>query len=681
MVKDNKCYGVEDARELISDPRYIIDEFVGAGAMACVYKVHEYGTPNVYALKLLREQYRERTQFLEIFEREAIYMRDLQYPNIVRFYKFVVEERSAYILMDYVQGKPLTHYIQQARQTGDPISLDKIVRIMAQIARAISYLHTEGFIHRDIKPGNVLLVGDDEGAYLTDLGIAGAMDERVLSGAGTPSYMPYEQQTQGDIDHTVDIYAFAIMLFEMFTARKPLIPSAGLSFNEARKQMVELHRKQAIPSISTLRSDLPKEMDAFFEQALAKNPQDRYLDILDFVQDIHEALLPQLSSDLQRFEDIQAQSITTATQSESNDIVLPKNSNLVIWGGIAAIVVIALLVIAGIWANNQTSTNATETASFVSDNSTAVVETTTELTEIIIETTATSAATDTPVEATATFENIVEYPLAQGVDALAYGEDLNSAIAYLSALGDGFIPLSFGDDVRDFAVNITFNPETVSEIGLAFHTQNDESYMLFILSADDLLWSLERFENGESTVIDSESIETLPSELSISVVDNSLMIIADELNIERTLEQSSAGIVSLWLPLAEGRVPDVDTLEIILLAEDAISAETVQATAMPIREPLFFLLRDIQALRTTGSPSAVVNCAEFVDIYERLDVHNRLPNASGFVTETKSISAFIYNRCQSERSNSAVDFNDSFSDYLTWETELSTLITNLTNAQ
>lgn len=679
MVKDKKCFDVDEARELISDPRYIIDEFVGAGAMACVYKVHERGTPNVYALKLLREQYRERTQFLEIFEREAIYMRDLQYPNIVRFYKFVIEERSAYILMDYVQGKPLTHYIQQARQTGEPIALDKIVRIMAQIARAISYLHTEGFIHRDIKPGNVLLVGEDEGAYLTDLGIAGAMDERLLTGAGTPSYMPYEQQTQGEINHTVDIYAFAIMLFEMFTSRKPLIPSPGLSFNEARKEMVELHRKQAIPSISTLRPELPKEMDRFFEQALAKNPHERYLDILDFVQDIHEVLLPQLPGDLQRFGDIQAQTINPASQTETSDSALPENSNLVISAGISAIAIIALLVIAGIWANNQAGINVTEVAMESTAEAVAVIEATAEITEAIIEPTPT--LTDLPTEVTEAVETIAEYQLAEGVNALAYGEDLSSAIAYLSALGDGFVPLQFGQDVRDFSVNIAFNPETMTEIGLVFQGQSSETYSLFTVNAIDLSWSLERIENGESTVIDSDNIETLPDELSISVVDDRFTVSADSLNIERTLEQSQAGTVSLWIPPSQEQVAQVDNLEIILLGEDATSIETAQLTPLPVQNPLFFLLRDVRALRSTGNASAIVNCADFVDIYERLDLHNVLPNASDFVAEAKSINVFIFNRCQLEPNNTEVDFNDSFSDYLTWEDELSTLIDNLAEAQ
>jgi serine/threonine protein kinase len=212
MAYEEQCYGVEAAQELISDPRYIVEEFIGAGAMACVYKVSERGTPNMYALKLLREKYRQRQQFIDIFEIEATHMRDLQYPNIVRFYKFVQEDKSAYILMDYVEGKPLTYYIQASRNGQGLMPLPKIVRIMAQIARAISYLHAEGYIHRDIKPGNVLLAGRDESALLTDLGIAGAMDvQDMYGGAGTPSYMPYEQQTQGTVNQTVDTYAFAIM--------------------------------------------------------------------------------------------------------------------------------------------------------------------------------------------------------------------------------------------------------------------------------------------------------------------------------------------------------------------------------------------------------------------------------------------------------------------------------------
>src|SRR5688572_16508490 len=150
---DNNCFSEEEARARIADERYIVEEFIGEGGMACVYRARESGTPNVYALKLLKEQYRQRDEFLAVFQTEAAHMRDLQHPNIVRFYKMVVEARSAYILMDFIDGYPLTKFIQRARATEVPFPLEEAVRIMAQIARAISHLHKEGFIHRDVKPG------------------------------------------------------------------------------------------------------------------------------------------------------------------------------------------------------------------------------------------------------------------------------------------------------------------------------------------------------------------------------------------------------------------------------------------------------------------------------------------------------------------------------------------------
>jgi serine/threonine protein kinase len=103
--------------------------------------------------------------------------------------------------------------------------------------------------------------------------------------------MPYEQQTQGTVNQTVDTYAFAIMLFEMFTSRKPFIPAKGLTFKEARAAIIELHRSEPVPSLVEIRPELPEEIDEIFARALAKNPAERYGEIMEFAGAIHAALL------------------------------------------------------------------------------------------------------------------------------------------------------------------------------------------------------------------------------------------------------------------------------------------------------------------------------------------------------------------------------------------------------
>lgn len=303
---ESQCRSEAEARTRIADTRYIIEEFVGQGGMACVYKAREKGTPNVYALKLLKDQFRQHDEFLQIFQREAEHMRDLQYPNIVRFYKFVVEDESAYIIMEYVDGFPLTSYIRRSQREDEPFPVSEVVRIMAQIARAISYIHQEGYIHYDIKPGNVLLRRTDGRAYLTDLGITNAFGSSdVLLGAGTPAYMPYEQQAGDQSDFTVDIYAFAVMIFEMLAGQKPFAARPGVDAYTARDQLMRMHETRPVPAISKLRQELPQELDEVFYRAMAKKRYNRYQDVMRFAQDVHQALLPLVSPDLRDFENIQ----------------------------------------------------------------------------------------------------------------------------------------------------------------------------------------------------------------------------------------------------------------------------------------------------------------------------------------------------------------------------------------
>lgn len=685
MSSNNKCFDVDEARTLITDPRYIIDEFVGSGAMACVYKVRERGTPNVYALKLLREQYRKREKFKEIFQREAKHMRDLQYPNIVRFYKFVLEENSAYIIMDYVEGEALTHYIRQIRRTGKLIKIAKIVRMMAQIARAISYLHTEGFIHRDVKPGNILLIGEDESAFLTDLGIAGAMDEPSLSGAGTPSYMPYEQQVRGTIDHTVDTYAFGIMLYELFTGEKPFAPDPTLPFEEARKVIVEMHRKDPIPSISSKRPELPPIIDSFFEQALAKAPGERYPDILDFARDIHEALLPLLPKDLRDFDNIQAQEAKRSVQRV--EVEVPADSNRVILGGIGAILLIILLVTGGIWLNGQ-RTETTATAP-------VIVEETVEVSEAVIEASATVTATPTvtetiaptstplptatveiTVEATTILENVTVNLLAEGVDTIAYGDNLNSAVPYIASVRDGFVPLQFFGDVNAFRVEMLLDETALivnQHFGLAFRMQDKDNYLLFSVNSTNSEMHLSRVQSGENIVIQQIPLESgIPSTINLTAENNQIRIEADDSLIQVTDDTWNSGAVALWLPQSDNESPAFSNLVISLIGEGATSSsiETIP--------PFQFLLEDIQSLRATGDENSIVDCSQFIEIYTRLDNHSVIEGAGDFVFEAQLASTVIFARCDLERDNSAVEF--SFSDYLDWETELLALIVEIETA-
>lgn len=682
MAQNDSCMSVEEARQQIMDPRYIIDEFAGAGAMACVYKARERGTPNIYALKILREEYQFRKGFLEVFEREAQHMRDLQYPNMVRFYKFVNEEHIAYILMDYVEGEALTPQIRQARSSGDMIPIPKIVRIMAQIARAINYLHSEGFIHRDIKPGNILLVGENQSAFLTDLGIVGAFDSQAeLGGAGTPSYMPYEQQVGGDVDHTVDIYAFAIMLFEVFSGQKPFLPPKGLNVKQARTRIRELHRNGEMPSLVALRPELPEEIDEIFQHALAKDPSERYRDVMDFAQDIHEILQSRLPDDLKNFSDIRPQEIERSVpEPPAPEVVVVevvRNTKTVLFIGIAAIVMIMLVVIGGIWINSQSS----DAEITLMPTVFATIVPSEVVTDLPTEIISSPTASPTP------FLNGESVSiLLEDVDALGLGENLNAGLIYAVQHGGTFVPLRLDTSVNGFQVEFSLADGTqgkYSSYGLIFRFQDDMNYLSFRIVSSESRWLLESVEEGVVNLIASAAIEgDLPLRLSVKGLDSFFILHYGDVLIQQEIGIWETGALLLWLETEAIAEIDMAYLQISTIGELDSSS-----LILPELNRMDYILNDILALQATSDASAVVQCPQFIVIYDGLASYQDELSAnfevqiSEFARQAEDISAFIYGRCEIDGQDSALDFNDSFSDYLNWDNNLVELIVQIEAAQ
>jgi serine/threonine-protein kinase len=288
------------------DERYELTDFIGAGGMACVYKAYEHGSPHAYALKFLKPQYHNQEYLIRFFEQEADNMKNLAHPNIVRFYRFVNRTYYSYIIMDYIEGYSLTEIIKAMYAQQRDIPLDEIVRIMVQVARALEAIHRENFVHRDIKPGNVLIStaeGSKGKAYLTDLGITTAKDVEMV-GAGTLAYMSPEQAGRGIVDHRADIYAYGIMMFELIAKQRPFRVEKGLAGKDAEYSLVRQHREAPVPEITAFREGLPPELNAIMAKALAKNPDERYQNVLDFARAVHEALQTRLSADLQDFNAI-----------------------------------------------------------------------------------------------------------------------------------------------------------------------------------------------------------------------------------------------------------------------------------------------------------------------------------------------------------------------------------------
>lgn len=314
MTQPMECLSAKDVQALIADKRYTIIKQVGVGGMACVYLARETDGLNQYAFKVLREEYRQ-PMHLEIFKREAETMSRFQHPNIVRFYRFVQEDRCAYIRMDYVDGQSLSVVLRHAKQHQKPLKVDDVVRIVAQMVQALDYLHAEGQLHLDIKPGNILIEQASGRVFLTDLGITLGDGEKRRFVAGTPFYMPFEQQNNQVLDKTADVYALAIMTYEMLALRRPF--ETNTSDKEWRQTLKQLHETALVPPITDFQPTLPSALNAVFEKALAKSPNERYEDSMAFFRAFHHAIFEILSPDLHDIRKIRPQPIVLEVIDDS----------------------------------------------------------------------------------------------------------------------------------------------------------------------------------------------------------------------------------------------------------------------------------------------------------------------------------------------------------------------------
>ncbi|MFL6289645.1 MAG: serine/threonine-protein kinase, partial [Thermoanaerobaculia bacterium] len=205
--------------------RYEIVDEIGKGAMGVVYLARDPLIGRLVALKTFRIGYSVRDQELEQFRirfmREAQSAGILSHPNIVTIHDVVeqTEEGLAFIAMEYVRGTTLKALLQ----SDQPMSLQFIVDIVAQVAEALDYAHAHRVIHRDVKPANILLTADNR-VKITDFGIA-RLDTSNLTQEGqllgTPNYMAPEQIQGREIDHRADLFALGVVLYEMLTRHKP----------------------------------------------------------------------------------------------------------------------------------------------------------------------------------------------------------------------------------------------------------------------------------------------------------------------------------------------------------------------------------------------------------------------------------------------------------------------------
>ncbi|MBA3462008.1 MAG: serine/threonine protein kinase [Deltaproteobacteria bacterium] len=259
------------------DGRYVLRRRIGKGGMGVVYEAEHAALERRVAIKLIAAA--EATDgYLERFRREAKLASRITHEHLVHIYDIGSDRDTGadYIAMEYVDG----HDLGKELKAG-PLGIPRAVAITKQLLKGLQAIHSGGIIHRDIKPGNVMLTtrnGERDFVKLMDFGIARALGDASLTMTGhvmgTPSFMAPEQVRGQEVDHRTDLYAVGVTLFAMVAGKLP--------FEGDTAMLAGAHVFQPPPSLATVRPDTPRAIVVAVERALAKAPSDRFADARDF---------------------------------------------------------------------------------------------------------------------------------------------------------------------------------------------------------------------------------------------------------------------------------------------------------------------------------------------------------------------------------------------------------------
>ena len=248
--------------------RYDLIERIGSGGMAVVWRARDTTLDRDVAVKLLHAHLADDAAVAERFRRESLFAARLAHPNVVTVYDSGTDDGTPYIVMELVAGRTLAEVLR----TDGPLPVARAVRIARGAAGALAHAHEQGLVHRDVKPGNILLTEDGE-VHVSDFGISKSLEETALtqigSVMGTAAYISPEQAAGREATPVSDVYALGCVLYECLAGTPPFR-------GDSPAAVAVQHANAPPPPVTTRRPDVPRALEAALVRALAKDPSQRF---------------------------------------------------------------------------------------------------------------------------------------------------------------------------------------------------------------------------------------------------------------------------------------------------------------------------------------------------------------------------------------------------------------------